>query len=84
MVAGKIGEDTAGKPQSADALLGDGMRRALHESVFATRLYHAAEQGIEFDGVGRGMLGGDGLVFYVVADRRQQATLVSHLAEHII
>ena len=42
MVAGKIGKDSPGKAQSADALLRHAMRTDLHKGIFAARIGHAA------------------------------------------
>ena len=84
MVAREIGEQSTGKLQPADALLGNGMAGALHEGIVATGIDHSGQQAVQFDGIGRGVRSGDGLVLDVVAHRRQQATPMPHLAEHII
>ena len=84
MVAGEVGEQASGKLQSSDTLLCDGVRRALHEGILAASLYHLAQEHVQLDRVWGGMVGRDSLVFNVVADGREQATLMTELAEHII
>ena len=84
MVAGEVGEYASGKLESANALLGDGVRRAFHERIFAASLYHARQQCVELYGVGCGVVGGYCLVLDIVADGREQTTAVPHLTEHII
>ena len=84
VVARKVRKQSAHKPQSADAVLRDGVARALHEGILAACLHHACQQGIQLDGVGRGVRRRDGLVLDVVAHRRQEAALIAQLAEHII
>ena len=84
MVAGEVGEDSSCEGQPADAVLGDGVRRALHKGVLAAFVGHTAEQTVEGDGIGRSVVGGDGLVVDVVADGAEQACLVSEGTEHLV
>ena len=84
VVAGQVGEQASGKLQASDTLLCDGVRRALHEGILAASLYHLAQEHVQLDRVWGGMVGRDSLVLNVVADGREQATLMAELAEHII
>ena len=84
MVACQVGKQPAGKLQSANAVLGDGVAGALHKGVFAAGLHHLVQQPVQLNGVGRGMVGRDGLVLDVVAYGREQSAAVAELTEHII
>ena len=84
VVAGEVGEDAAGKLQTADALLGNGMRRTLHERVLAAGIGHASQEFIELDRIRCGVVSWYRLALYIVTYRREETTLVAHLAKHII
>ena len=84
MVACEVREHAAGEGQSANALLRDGMRTALHKHIFAPRLHHPMQQGVKRDGIRRGMVGRYGLVFDVVAHRGKQSATMAELSEHIV
>ena len=43
MVAGQISENTAGKLQTADALLGNGMGTDFHEGILAAGVRHLSK-----------------------------------------
>ena len=84
MVACQIGKQSAGKVQTADTLLCDGVAGAFHEGIFAACLHHLGQQLVQLNGVGGGMVGSDGFTVDVVADGRQQTTMMTELPEHII
>ena len=84
MVACEVGKDAACECQTADTLLCYGVRRAFHKGILASCFYHLAQQEVELDGVGSGVVGRNSFVLDIVADGRQQAALMSELAEHII
>ena len=84
VVARKISKQTTGKLQSANALLSNGMTGTFHKGIFTTGLYHLVEQTVQFNGVGCGVVCGDGLAFNVVAHGREQSAFMTELAEHII
>ena len=84
VVAGQVGKDASHECQTADTLLRYGVAGAFHEGVFASCLHHLGQQLVQLNGVGGGMVSGEGLVIHVVAHRGQQSALVSHFAEHII
>ena len=58
VVACQVGEYASGEGESGYAVLVGGMAAHLHEHVRAPGVGHAAEEGVELDGVGRGVLGG--------------------------
>ena len=84
VVTGEVGKQASCEVETTDALLCDGVRRALHESILATSLYHSAQQLVQLDRVWSGVVGRDSLVFYIVAYGGQESTLMTELAEHII
>ena len=84
MVASQIGEDTTCKLQSTNTLLGNGMTRALHEDILTTGFYHTMKQFIQFYGIWCCMTGGYRFALDIVAYRREQSTLITQFAEHII
>ena len=55
MVVREVGEDATREGETGDALLVDGMRRHLHETIFAPILHHGSKQRIETDRVGGGV-----------------------------
>lgn len=75
MVVGDVREDAAREMQSPRALLHDGMRRTLHETVFAPFVGHLAHHGVQPHGVGRGVGRLDDAFADFVDDRRDQPAL---------
>ena len=69
MVACQVGEKSSGELQTTNAFLGNGVTRAFHEGIFTAGIHHLCQQLIQFNGVRGGMVGGDGLIFYIVAYR---------------
>ena len=84
MIAREVGEECSVEVETGDALLGDGVRRDLHEGMGAARVDHAAKEAVEFDGVGRGMGGGDGFGLDIVDDRGEQSGLVTEGTRELI
>ena len=84
MVACKVGEYTACEVESAYALLCYCVRAALHEGILASCINHTAEQRVDLDRVGGGVVGRNLLFLDIVAHRRQQSALVAKLAEHVV
>ncbi len=84
VVARDVGEDSAHKVQPSNAVLHNAVAAHLHECVFATSLYHASQQSVERDGVGRGVLSGHSLTVNVIAHGGQQSCLVPQVAKHLV
>ena len=84
VVARKIGEDAAGKLQTADTLLCDRVGADFHECVFASGVCHLTQQAVKGNRVGGGMLGRHGPVVNVVAYRGNQSDFISEITECII
>lgn len=84
MVAGQISENTAGKLQTADALLGNGMGTDFHEGILAAGICHFSEQAVQGYRVRGGVFGRYGLVVDVIAYSGNQSDLVAEIAESII
>ena len=84
MIAREVGEECSVEVESCYALLGDGVRGDLHEGMGAARIDHAAKEAVEFDGVGRGMGGGDGFGLDIVDDRGEQSGLVTECTRELI
>lgn len=84
VVTRKVGEDTSGKLQAANALLCDGVGTDFHKCVFASGVCHLAQQAVEGNRVRSGMLGRNGLVVDVVAYGRNQSYFIPEIAECII
>ena len=59
MVVRDVGEHGAVELRPGDALLDNGMGACLHENMGATRVGHVAQQGLQTEGVGRGVRGGN-------------------------
>ena len=83
MVAGQISENTAGKLQTADALLGNGMGTDFHEGILAAGICHFSEQAVQGYRVRGGVFGRYGQVD-VIAYSGNQSDLVAEIAESII
>ena len=84
VVACEVREDATGKLQSADTLLMNGVRGALHEGVLASGFHHLAEKLIEFNRVRGGVVSWNRLAVDIVAHCRHQSAAITELAEHII
>ena len=84
MVAGQIREDAAGKLQTADALLGNGVGTDFHEGVLAAGIGHFTKQAVQGYRVRGGVFGRYGLVVDVIAYSGNQSDLVAEVAESII
>ena len=80
MIAREVGEECAIVVEPRNTLLRDGVAADFHEGVLAACVQHAAQQSVEFEGIWRGVRGGDGLVINVVADGGEQSCLVAHRA----
>ena len=80
----RLGEDAAREVQAPDAVLHDGVRRALHEAVAAPGIDHLAEQGVEPDGVRRGVRGLGAARAHAVDDRRNEPRLVAQSPEQLV
>ena len=70
--------------QSPRALLHDGMRRTLHETVFAPFVGHLAHHGVQPHGVGRGVGRLDDAFADFVDDRRDQPGLVAQCPHKVV
>ncbi len=84
VVVREVGEDAAREVQAPDAVLHDGVRRALHEAVAAPGIDHLAEQGVEPDGVRRGVRGLGAARAHAVDDRRNEPRLVAQSPEQLV
>ena len=84
VVAREVGEYASGEFQSANAFLVYGVRRALHEGVLASGLYHLAQELVQLYWVRCGVVGWYWLAVDIVAHGGQEATTVAELTEHII
>ena len=76
--------NTAGKLQTADALLGNGMGTDFHEGVLAAGIGHFSEQAVQGYRVWGGVFGRYGQVVDVIAYSGNQSDLVAEIAESII
>ena len=83
MVVGYVGEYGSLELQPSDALLHDRVRRHLHEAVFASRVDHLAQHGIEPHGVGRGVRRLRFAVPHAVDHRGDQPRAIAQRAEQI-
>ena len=84
VVARKVGEDAAGKLQTADALLRDRVGADFHECVFASGVCHLTQQAVKGNRIGSGVLGWNGLVIDVVAYGGNQSDFIPEITECII
>ena len=84
MVAGQVGENTAGKGDTLDAALHARVGTHFHEGILAPGLHHLVQQAVESQMVGRGLFGRllDGVDD--VLDSGQQARFVAHEPRHLI
>ena len=84
MIAGEVGEQRAVKVQSGDALLGDCVRRDLHERIRTAGIHHAAEQAVQLDGIGRRMRCLYGFVLDIIDHGREQSRFVAKEAHEFV
>ena len=84
VVVGDVREDAACEMQPPRALLHDGMRRTLHEAVFAPFVGHLAHHGVQPHGVGRGVGRLDDAFADFVDDRRDQPGLVAQCPHQVV
>ena len=77
MVAREVGEQCPVEVQSRNTFLCDGMTADFHKRVLTTGIHHTPEQPVQFDGIGRGVCGGNGFVLHIVHHRREQTGFVS-------
>ena len=84
MVVGDVREDPAGEVETADALLDDGVRRALHEAVLAAGVDHLTHHGVQANGIGRRVRGLDLASVDAVDDRRDQSGTVAQTAHQVV
>ena len=84
VVVGDVREDAACEMQPPRALLHDGMRRTLHEAVFAPFVGHLAHHGVQPHGVGRGVGRLDDAFADFVDDRRDQPGLVAQCPHKVV
>ena len=84
MVARQVSENTSGKTQATDSLLGDGMRTDLHKGILATGIRHLPQESVQRNGIGRRMIGRHRFVVNVVAYGRDETYLIAEVTEYII
>jgi len=84
MVMRKVGKNASGKMEPGNALLLNGMGAHLHKYILTSLVNHLSEEGIEPDRI-RGCVGGFApCAEDIVADRGEEAALVTQHIEHFI
>ena len=84
VVVRDVREDAAREVQAPRAFLYDGVRRTLHETVFAPLVGHLPHHGVQPHGVGCGVRRFDGAVADFVDHRRNQPGLVAQRPHQIV
>ena len=84
MITCQVRKDTAGKLQSADSFLRDGVRTYFHESIFAAFVCHTSQKTVQRNRVRSSVFGRDGFIVYIIAYRRDKPHFVTEIPECII
>ena len=79
-----IREHAPSKGQAANAVLHNAVTAHLHEGILASFLHHTSQKRIQRDGIRSRMFCGYRLTIDVVAHRREQSHLMSHVTEHLV
>ena len=84
MIARKISENTAGKSQTAYAILHNAVTADFHESIFAAFCGHPSQQAVQCNRVGRGAFGGNDFAIYIITYCTAQSALMTQTTEYLI
>ena len=81
VVVGQIGEDATGEMQPCNTVLRHTVRAHLHEGIFAARIDHLLQQGVQLNRVGRSVCRRDDFTVDDVLNRREQPAVVARFGE---